>query len=289
MTEIRDQLRTMNLQLSIHERRPSPRMMLLIEFTRTRKRVVLDPAPVADTETAGDGPVECHECGLTVHLFGQRVWFLTDRGETIFIGFGSRYGRNAAGARLNTTRGVSGQTALVLDSLRNDLIRVHSAAPHACIGRLNRVEYEISLRDLLALPRLDVASLLPEDAIKHGYSKVPSALDLSYVQIRKYLQAAKVALNQALVDQENPPKVVEFKIAASKTSSAHQKIASFNTAPLLDGKLAPRLTTKMNGNPIEDHGNSYRSAVFSGETDAVAIFSSGIGITTEDFRVNDSG
>jgi hypothetical protein len=38
---------------------------------------------------------------------------------------------------------------------------------HGAVRRLNRVEYQNTLRDLLNLPRLDVMTMLPEDAVAH--------------------------------------------------------------------------------------------------------------------------
>ena len=64
--------------------------------------------------------------------------------------------------------------------------------------RLNRVEYENTLRDMLALPNLEVREMLPPDSSSDGFDNVGSALDLSYVQISRYLEAANQAIDQAL-------------------------------------------------------------------------------------------
>ena len=65
------------------------------------------------------------------------------------------------------------------------------------LRRLNRVEFEYTLRDLLQLPGLEVAQRLPADVAAHGFDNVGVALRVSHVQIAQYLEAADVALHQA--------------------------------------------------------------------------------------------
>ena len=71
--------------------------------------------------------------------------------------------------------------------------------------RMNRHEYENTLRDLLSLPWLDVKDFLPEDSKAHGFNKVGDALDVSYVQLSRYLKAAEFALRAAIVPQSARP------------------------------------------------------------------------------------
>ena len=65
------------------------------------------------------------------------------------------------------------------------------------LRRLNRVEYEYTLRDLLALPYLEVKDALPADSESHGFDTVGEALTVSYVQQDAYLQSAQSALERA--------------------------------------------------------------------------------------------
>ena len=64
--------------------------------------------------------------------------------------------------------------------------------------RLNREQYQNTLRDLLALPNLEVASMLPADQSQDGFDNVGSALELSQIQIARYLDAANAALEKAI-------------------------------------------------------------------------------------------
>ena len=65
------------------------------------------------------------------------------------------------------------------------------------LRRLNRVEYENTVRDLFDV-RVEVKELLPEDAISHGFDNVGAALNISPVQIEQYLEAAETVLNAAV-------------------------------------------------------------------------------------------
>jgi hypothetical protein len=71
--------------------------------------------------------------------------------------------------------------------------------------RLNRYEYEETLRDLLSLPYLEVKEFLPEDRESHGFNKLGDALDVSHVQMARYLTAADFALRQAMAQQVARP------------------------------------------------------------------------------------
>ncbi len=65
------------------------------------------------------------------------------------------------------------------------------------LRRLNRVEYENTLRDLFDLPHLAVKELLPADAVAHGFDNIGEALTTSYVQMNRCLDAADAALDAA--------------------------------------------------------------------------------------------
>ena len=71
--------------------------------------------------------------------------------------------------------------------------------------RLNRYEYENTLQDLLSLPYLEVKSFLPEDTTAFGFNKVGDALDVSHVQMARYLSAAEYALREAMAPQATQP------------------------------------------------------------------------------------
>ena len=97
----------------------------------------------------------------------------------------------------------------MLATLREPLIRAdleyQRRAGRTVLRRLNRVEYEYTLRDLLALPYLAVKDMLPADAELAGFDTIGEVLTMSYVQQDAYLRAAELALNHAMVLYPQPP------------------------------------------------------------------------------------
>ena len=74
------------------------------------------------------------------------------------------------------------------------------------LRRLSRVEFENTLRDVLALPALRVAHELPADGKAHGFDRSPAALDFSFVHLAKHVAAVDAALNAATpAFVEKPP------------------------------------------------------------------------------------
>ena len=85
--------------------------------------------------------------------------------------------------------------------------RLHAtnqSTPRVELRRLNRVEYEYTLRDLLALPHLDIKDVLPPDDSAAGFNNVAAAQHLSYVQMARYLDAAELALDRATCQGPQP-------------------------------------------------------------------------------------
>ncbi|MFT6180309.1 MAG: hypothetical protein ACJAQT_000127 [Akkermansiaceae bacterium] len=64
--------------------------------------------------------------------------------------------------------------------------------------RMNRHEYENTVRDLLSAPWLDLKDILPEDGQSHRFSKSGEALDISHVQMARYMEAADHALRAVI-------------------------------------------------------------------------------------------
>ncbi len=92
--------------------------------------------------------------------------------------------------------------ATAISAFENDKI---TRDGRALKRRLNRYEYENAVRDLLGIPILSIRDSLPEDAVAHGFNKVGEALDVSHVQIARYLSAADDALRQTLASRLHAP------------------------------------------------------------------------------------
>ena len=65
------------------------------------------------------------------------------------------------------------------------------------LRRLNRTEYENTLRDLLATP-VEVKDLLPDDNIAAGFDKLSAVLDISPMHLLRYQDAAEKAVRAVL-------------------------------------------------------------------------------------------
>ncbi len=99
--------------------------------------------------------------------------------------------------------------------------------------RLNRYEYENSVRDLLGAPWLQIRDALPEDGEAFRFNKVGEALDVSHVQVARYLGAADYALRQALAPKEKRPetKVTRYYTRDEGSYTGKMKFNEFNQAP----------------------------------------------------------
>lgn len=107
--------------------------------------------------------------------------------------------------------------------------------------RMNREEYENSLRDLLAAPWLQIKELLPEDGVAQRSNKVGTVLDVSHVQINRYLGAAEHALREVMARSAQRPESATKRYYAREQRSftGHVEFSQFNrsteraTFPLL--------------------------------------------------------
>lgn len=73
----------------------------------------------------------------------------------------------------------------------------HRSAGRVVLRRLNRVEYENTVRDLFSVNAV-VKEMLPEDATAQGFDNVGAALNVSPVLMERYLEAAEAVITAAL-------------------------------------------------------------------------------------------
>ena len=106
-----------------------------------------------------------------------------------------------------------------LDGLSSALVADDRAAVardggRAAQRRLNRYEYENALRDLLNIPWAQVRDKLPLEGERYGFNKSAEALDVSFVQMDRYLTAADYAMRQAMAAAFERPETTMQKIYA---------------------------------------------------------------------------
>lgn len=115
--------------------------------------------------------------------------------------------------------------------------------------RLNRYEYENVLRDLLQAPWLQLKDSLPEDGEAHRFNKSGEALDISHVQMSRYLAVADNALRQVMAHSTERPatSTVRYYARDQRSFARRMKFNEFNkrperaTFPLLGTQAQPKV------------------------------------------------
>lgn len=82
-------------------------------------------------------------------------------------------------------------------SLHDHQAAVLAETGRTVLRRLNRVEYENTVHDLLGI-QTPLKDILPEDTPMHGFDTVAEGLRISQLQMEKYLEAADLAIEAAI-------------------------------------------------------------------------------------------
>lgn len=139
--------------------------------------------------------------------------------------------------------------------------RAHTQG-RALLRRLNRIEYENTINDLLGTD-IRLLARLPQDGSAFGFDTVDVALDMAGPILERYIEAADVALDAALAHGPQPAALkTRFEINESTKN----------------------LTSK--GRPLERQLFSFRCLI---ESDRVVYFFSDVGTPPETWRVFQSG
>jgi hypothetical protein len=157
--------------------------------------------------------------------------------------------------------------------------------------RLNRYEYENALRDLLNVPWVQIRNRLPEDGEAHRYNKSGEALDISHVQIARYMSVADYAMRQAMsVQFERPPTTTNRFYARNEPSLTGQfrprensTLPDRHSFPVLDSHAQPDV--RAGRAPVSDPGTREREAVGK----VSSIFSDAGGYSWGQFRAPIAG
>ncbi len=108
-------------------------------------------------------------------------------------------------------------TAAVLKSLRESLLKAEQAklagTGRTGLRRLTRAEYENTIRDLFDMPGIALQGNLPADGSAHGFDKNSDALDISHVNLAKYVEAAEHTLELATATRPEAPTVQKRRIS----------------------------------------------------------------------------
>ena len=113
------------------------------------------------------------------------------------------------------------QVAAVIQWIDARLVEVaarRKAEGRTVLRRLNRVEYQNTVRDLLGVD-VDVKDMLPEDPVAFGFDNVAAALNISPLQIERYLEAADLALDAAVAAGPKPETIASDTRSPNRSPS----------------------------------------------------------------------
>ena len=129
----------------------------------------------------------------------------------------------------------------------------------AGLRRLNAYEYENAIRDLLNVPWVQIKSKLPQDGEAWRFNKVGAALDVSHVQLSRYMSSADYALREAMAAKLVRPRTATTRIyARQEPSMRNYRPREGNTRtdrlsfPVLDSHAQPDVRAGRSPNTSEE-------------------------------------
>lgn len=135
------------------------------------------------------------------------------------------------------------QTATA-SSLSAALVAAENSAEdrnRSALRRLTRAEYENTVRDLFKMPGIALSGILPADGSAYGYDKNADALEISHVNVAKYIEAADHVLNYAIATRPVPPLVQQRRISlANRGGFVAHIIMNGDGVQLQDRQLDPQ-------------------------------------------------
>ena len=129
----------------------------------------------------------------------------------------------------------------VLPLLKKQLVeadqRKSGEGRRTILRRLTRSEYENTIRDLFDLSGIALQGDLPADGMAHGFDKNSDSLDISHVNMAKYIQAAEQALDMAIATRPSPPTVQKRRMSLANRGGFVAHVVLNGDGVLLRDKL----------------------------------------------------
>lgn len=149
----------------------------------------------------------------------------------------------------------------------------------AVLRRMNRYEYENTLRDLLGTPWLQIKELLPEDGERYRFNKSGEALGVSHVQISRYLAAAEYALREVVARSEKQPPTITKRYYAreQRAFTNHVEFSQFNT-------YTERATFPLLGNEADVAVLEKKAPMTVGDKDSAKRELEGMGVVASSYE-----
>ncbi len=108
-----------------------------------------------------------------------------------------------------------------LGELDRILTNAHAKQRETVLRRLNRREYENTINDLFGT-NLALVELLPEDGRSHEFDNVGEALGISSVQLQKYLECIRPAIEEAKAALAKPIEPKTKRVGYAETQGSDQ-------------------------------------------------------------------
>ncbi len=160
----------------------------------------------------------------------------------------------------------------------------------AGLRRLNAYEYENSIRDLFNVAWAQIKGKLPQDSEAYRFNKIGSALDVSHVQLSRYMSSANYAMREAMAAKLVQPPTTTTRIYARQEPTLRAfRAREGNTRydrlnfPVLDSHAQPEV--RAGRAPITSPELKEREAVGR----VSSIFSDAGGFSWSSFRVPAAG
>lgn len=145
--------------------------------------------------------------------------------------------------------------------------------------RLNRYEYENALRDLLHAPWLHLRDSLPEDGEASRFNKIGDALDVSHVQMARYLSVADLALRQVATTLADQPatRTIRFYARDQRSFTGKLKFSFFNTRP-------ERATFAVLGTSGQPDVRTGKAPITVGDSDPITREQEAVGVVASTYE-----
>ena len=105
---------------------------------------------------------------------------------------------------------------------------------HVTVRRLNRTEYNNTIRDLIGVD-FEPAEDFPSDDIGHGFDNMGDVLSISPILMERYLAAAETIMQRAII--VDPPKPPPHRQSAKNLEPAGRNVPQTRFRPLTRGNL----------------------------------------------------
>jgi hypothetical protein len=110
--------------------------------------------------------------------------------------------------------------ASTLERRLDDLARKRPNPGHRTFQRLNRAEYEASIRDMFGL-QIDASAYLPTETVSDNFDNISDTQILSATLLESYLRAAAQVSRDAVGDAAAAPATTVYKIPKTVTQVGH--------------------------------------------------------------------